>query len=233
MLTLVLLPGMDGTGIFFEDFAAALQPEFKPVIVRYPNDPSLGYAELEAFARAALPHDESFLILGESFSGPIAISIAASNPPGLRGLILCVTFARNPHPLLPLVAAILKPLPARRVPRFIQRPNLFGRFNSPYLRAKLHNVRSLVSRKTLKSRLEAVASIDVSDKLRCVTVPTLYLHAKNDRVVSRASCDYIRKVRPDVEVAELDAPHLLLQTVPQDAKTAIRDFVNDRIRSLN
>ena len=60
MITLVLLPGMDGTGIFFEDFAAALQPEFKPIIVRYPNDPSLGYAELEPVARAALPHDEPF-----------------------------------------------------------------------------------------------------------------------------------------------------------------------------
>jgi len=178
MLTLVLLPGMDGTGIFFEDFAAALQPEFKPIIVRYPNDPSLGYAELEAFARAALPHDEQFLVLVESFSGPIAISIAASNPPGLFGSLLCVTFARNPHPLLPLVTAILKPLPAWRVPRFIQQPNLFGRFDSPYLRSKLRRVRGLVWQKTLKSRLEAVASIDVSDKLRRVTIPTLYLRAK-------------------------------------------------------
>ena len=147
MLTLVLLPGMDGTGIFFEDFAAALQPEFKPIIVRYPNDPSLGYTELEAVARAALPRDEPFLVLGESFSGPIAISIAASNPAGLLGLVLCVTFARNPHPLLPLVTAILKPLPAWRVPRFIQQPNLFGRFNSPYLRAKLRDVRGLVSQR--------------------------------------------------------------------------------------
>ncbi len=233
MLTLVLLPGMDGTGIFFEDFAAALQPEFKPVIVRYPNDPSLGYAELEAFARAALPPDEQFLVLGESFSGPIAISIAASNPPGLLGLLLCVTFARNPHPLLPLVTAILKPLPAWRVPRFIQQPNLFGRFNSPYLRAKLRDVRGLVSQKTLKARLEAVASIDVSDKLRRVTVPTLYLRAKHDRVVSRASCDYVRNAHPEVEVAELDAPHLLLQTVPQAAIAAIRNFVSGRIKSLN
>ena len=145
MITLVLLPGMDGTGIFFEDFAAAIQPEFKPVIVRYPNDPSLGYAGLEPIARSALPQDEPFLILGESFSGPLAISIAASNPAGLLGLILCVTFARNPHPLLPLVCAILKPLPAWRVPRFIQQPNLFGRFDSPYLRAKLRGVRGRVS----------------------------------------------------------------------------------------
>ena len=85
MLTLVLLPGMDGTGIFFEDFAAVAQPEFDPVIVRYPDDPSRGYAGLEPVARAALPRDKPFLILGESFSGPIAISIAASNPPGLVG----------------------------------------------------------------------------------------------------------------------------------------------------
>ena len=113
------------------------------------------------------------MILGESFSGPIAISIAASNPPGLLGLILCVTFARNPHPLLPLVCAILKPLPAWRVPRFIQQPNLFGGFNSPYLGAKLREVRSRVSQRTLKARLEAVASIDVSEKLRRVSVPVL------------------------------------------------------------
>ncbi|MGA8766977.1 MAG: alpha/beta hydrolase [Candidatus Acidiferrales bacterium] len=233
MLTLVLLPGMDGTGIFFEDFAAALPPEFKPVVVAYPDDPSLGYVELEALARAALPQSEPYLVLGESFSGPIAISIAASNRPGLLGLILCVTFARNPHPLLPLVSATLKPLPARRLPRFIQQPNLFGRFNSPYLRAKLREIRSLVSQKTLKARLEAVASIDVSEKLRRVTVPTLYLRAKYDRVVSRAACDYIRRIRPDVEVAELDAPHLLLQTVPQAAKTAIGNFVSSRIESSN
>jgi pimeloyl-[acyl-carrier protein] methyl ester esterase len=233
MLTLVLLPGMDGSGIFFEDFSAAIRPEFRPVVVAYPDDPSLGYVELEALARAALPQNEPYLVLGESFSGPIAISIAASNPPGLLGLILCVTFARNPHPLLPLVSAMLKPLPAWRVPRFVQQPNLFGRFNSPYLGAKLREVRGLVSRKTLKARLEAVAFIDVSEKLRRVTVPTLYLRAKRDRVVSRASSDYIRRIYPNVEVAEFDAPHLLLQTVPQAATTAIRDFVTSRIEISN
>jgi pimeloyl-[acyl-carrier protein] methyl ester esterase len=233
MITLVLLPGMDGTGVFFEDFAAVLPPDFKPVVVAYPDDPSLSYVELEALARAALPHDEPYLVLGESFSGPIAISIAASNPPGLLGLILCVTFARNPHPLLPLVSRILKPLPAWRVPRFIQQPNLFGKFDSPYLRAKLRQVRSQVSAKTIKARTEAVARADVSAKLRGVSAPALYLRAKHDRLISRASCDYIRKTLPGVEIAELDAPHLLLQTVPQAAKTAIKDFVTNRIESLN
>lgn len=233
MFTLVLLPGMDGTGIFFEDFAAALRPEFNPIIVRYPDDPSLGYAELEPLARAALPTDKPFLILGESFSGPIAISIAASNPPGLLGLILCVTFVRNPHPLLPLVTAILKPFPPVRLPRFIQYRNLFGRFDSPRLRAKLREVRSLGSQETQKARLEAVAAIDVSEKLRRVAVPILDLRATGDRVISRTSSDYIRRVRPDAKVADLDAPHLLLQTVPQQALTAIRSFVTGQIKISN
>jgi pimeloyl-ACP methyl ester carboxylesterase len=233
MLPVVLLPGMDGTGIFFEDFAAASPPEFKPVIVAYPDDPSLGYAGLEPLVRAALPKNEPYLLLGESFSGPIAISIAASNPPGLLGLILCVTFARSPHPLLPLLTAILKPLPAWRLPRFIQQPNLFGKFNSPYHRARLRQVRNRVSQKTLKARLEAVASVDVTEKLRRVLVPILDLRGKRDRVVSRASRDYIRKIHPGIAVAELDAPHLLLQTVPQAAKAAIKEFVSNRIKSLN
>jgi pimeloyl-[acyl-carrier protein] methyl ester esterase len=224
---------MDGTGIFFADFAAAIRSEFKPLVVAYPDDPKLGYPELEAHARAAIPRGEPFLLLGESFSGPIAISIAASNPPGLLGLILCVTFARNPHPLLPLVTTILKPFPALRVPRFLQHRNLFGRFDSSTLRAKLREVRSLGSQETQKARLGAVAAIDVSEKLRRVTVPVLDLRATDDRVVRRASGDYIRKILHAATAADLDAPHLLLQAVPQDALVAIRNFVNNRIKISN
>jgi pimeloyl-[acyl-carrier protein] methyl ester esterase len=233
MLTLVLLPGMDGTGVFFADFVAALGSEFKPIVVAYPNDPSLRYPELEALARVRVPENDPFLILGESFSGPIAISIAASHPRGLLGLILCCTFARNPHPLLPLVTAILRPFPAGRVPRCIQHRSLFGRYDSPRLRAKLREVRDLVSAKTLKSRLEAVSAIDASEKLRRVAVPTLDLRGSHDRVVSRGSGGYIRKVLPGVDLAELDAPHLLLQTVPLEALIAIKIFVATRIGSLN
>jgi pimeloyl-[acyl-carrier protein] methyl ester esterase len=233
MLTLVLLPGMDGTGVFFRDFIAGVESEFKPLVVAYPDDPSLGYTELEAFARSALPRDEPFLLLGESFSGPIAISIAATNPTGLVGLILCVTFARNPHPLLPLVSGILGPLPPLRLPRFIQRRNLFGEFDSARLRAQLRQVRSVGSRETQKSRLQAIAAVDVTEKLRRVSVPILDLRATRDRVVSRASGDYIRKIRPDAKIADLDAPHLLLQTVTRDAVNAIANFTRDQIKFSN
>lgn len=229
MITLVLLPGMDGTGTLFSDLVSVGESKFKSLIVRYPDDPALGYANLELLVRAALPLDRSYVILGESFSGPMAVSIAASNPPGLVGLILCATFARSPRALLPLVAALLRPFPAIHVPPYIAERYLFGRFVTTPLRGKIRALRHLVSAKTLKARTEAIAAIDVSDQLRRIPVPILYLRGKEDRLVPLAACDYIVKIRPDMQVAELDAPHLLLQAVPHDAVTVIGDFVASRI----
>jgi pimeloyl-ACP methyl ester carboxylesterase len=84
--TLVLLPGMDGTGDLFAPLVAALGPHMRTVIVRYPDEP-LDYASDEEIARAALPIGHPFILLGESFSGPIAVSIAASAPRGSRAYI--------------------------------------------------------------------------------------------------------------------------------------------------
>lgn len=232
MLTLVLLPGLDGTGIFFEDFADLLRKDgtFRPLVIPYPNSPALGYSELDNFVRAARPPADRYILLGESFAGPLATMIAAGNPPGLAALILCVTFARNPHPLLPLATSVLKPLPAMRVPYFIQHRNLFGKFDSPSLRAKLRRIRGHVSSRTLKTRLECVAHVDVTEKLRSVKVPVLDLRANADRVVSRASGDYIRNILPGIDTADLDAPHVMLQTVPHEAFAAIKAFAGKRIQ---
>jgi pimeloyl-ACP methyl ester carboxylesterase len=107
---------------------------------------------------------------------------------------------------------------------------LFGRFDSHRHRAKLRAIRDLVSASTLKARLEAVSAIDVSEKLRSVKVPTLDLRSRQDRVVSHACGAYIRKILPNASVVDLDAPHLLLQTVPEAAIAAIDDFVRNRIK---
>ena len=92
MKKLLLLPGMDGTGRLFAPFLEAIGPAVDVQVVRYPGNGSSGYEGLVELARAALPTDGDFFILGESFSGPVAISLAAAHPPGLMGLILCCTF---------------------------------------------------------------------------------------------------------------------------------------------
>ncbi|WP_222432862.1 alpha/beta fold hydrolase [Caenimonas sedimenti] len=111
-MTLVLLPGMDGTGELFAPFIAAYGGATQ--VVRYPPTAVLNYAGLEEVARSALPRGEPFVLLGESFSGPIAISLAASRPPNLLGVILCCTFARNPRPFLGPFRSLLPMLLASR-----------------------------------------------------------------------------------------------------------------------
>jgi pimeloyl-ACP methyl ester carboxylesterase len=107
--TLMLLPGMDGTGMLFDPLRAELGNAVGTTVVRYPTHGPIGYDELASIARAALPSGP-FVVLGESFSGPIAILLAASRPAGLVGLVLACSFARNPRPALAVLARAALPI---------------------------------------------------------------------------------------------------------------------------
>ncbi len=93
---LVLLPGMDGTGELFREFVDALPREFGPIIVRYPADRRLTYPGLLQWIQAACPQTGRFVLVAESYSTPLAIQLAATNPPNLAGIILCAGFASSP-----------------------------------------------------------------------------------------------------------------------------------------
>jgi pimeloyl-[acyl-carrier protein] methyl ester esterase len=116
--TLVLLPGLDGTGKLFTELLRALDCRVASIVVPYPTDVALGYDELETLVRAALPAQGSYVLLGESFSGPLAIRIAARPPPGLVGLILSVTFASNPYPRWAWARSLAAYLPLKSLPRW-------------------------------------------------------------------------------------------------------------------
>ncbi|WP_426165544.1 alpha/beta fold hydrolase [Pseudoduganella sp. R-34] len=208
---------MDGTGELFAPFIAALGGEFEMRVVRYPGDHCGGYEELEAFARAAIPLDRPYVLLGESFSGPIAISIAASAPGRLQGLALCCTFARNPRPRLGVLKALLNVIPLKALPaRWLA---------GAQMRAPLKAALELVSSAALRARMRAVLAVDVSDRLAACDAPILYLRATRDRLVPRTAAELVAKIKPSTKVVELDAPHFLLQTEPAQAAREIAAFV--------
>ena len=73
-LRLVLLPGMDGTGILFEPLLEALPQAWEAEVVQYPPDKALGYEALLDIVERAIPIDGPFVLVGESFSGGICKS---------------------------------------------------------------------------------------------------------------------------------------------------------------
>ena len=86
MLTNLSLPGMDGSGAFFSLLIDVLGSTVKTEIISYPTDLALSYAELIQFVAQALPKKHPYILLSESFSEPIAVTLAANKPKGLSGL---------------------------------------------------------------------------------------------------------------------------------------------------
>jgi pimeloyl-ACP methyl ester carboxylesterase len=222
----VLLPGMDGTGELFAPLLAALPPDVPTAVVRYPDEP-LDYAACEVIARAALPENRPYVVLGESFSGPIAVAIAAQAPPGLVGCVLCASFVKSPRTILWLLKPLFRVWPPHRVPQAVAAHFLMGRFASPELRRLHARVLRQVSPKALTARLEAIADVDVRALLDRVRVPMLYLRATEDRLVPRSAAASFKRFAPSAHVVKMEGPHFLLQANPVETARVISGFVRE------
>lgn len=233
MLTIVLLPGMDGTGNLFAPLIEALKDEIEITVVRYPTHEPLGYSELEAIARRALPASGQFILLGESFSGPIAISIAESRPEGLVGLVLCCTFVRNPRPALSAIGGLASHLPIKLAPTALINHALLGRQASKTLRASLAAAIAAVASRVLQARLRAVLTVDVSTKLKMLQLPLLYMQASEDRVVPASAGHDIAALYPATQLTTLHGPHCLLQAAATESAAAIAAFARQSARATS
>lgn len=129
----LLLPGMHGTGELLAPLADQLSMRRPVQIIAYPNDRALGYNDLIKFVIARVPKDK-FVVLGESFSGPIAIEVAASEK-RVAGLVLASSFARSPVPAL--LTPIASMFDATLLPTRLAAATLVGSRGSPELKDRL------------------------------------------------------------------------------------------------
>ena len=227
MLTLVLLPGLDGTGDLFDPLLKCLRDQFKVQVVRYPADIALGYEALQEYVRKALPANEPYVLLGESFSGPIAVALAAESPPLLKGLVLCCTFARNPWPILSSARTLLPFLPIGGIPSVALGQFLLGSFSTSSLRLAISTAVGKVSSVVLRARIGEVLAADVSALVSRIRVPCIYLQASEDRLVPETAFTHIKALLPSVEVVKIDAPHCLLQANPEASTEVISNFMQE------
>lgn len=223
-MRLLLLPGLDGTGRLFKPLLEALPSTLSAKVVAYPPDQQLGYRDLLPLVEAAANDLGQFVVLGESFSGPLALMLAARKPAGLRGVVLCASFIRPPIHGLSLMKLVIGSWLFRIRPWFLLDYALLGRHGSAELKKLLHDSVYLVSPETKAARVRAIAAVHASKELRECPVPILYLRATEDRVVGRRNVGGIKAIRPDTQIVEFAGPHLLLQTRPAESAAAIEAF---------
>jgi pimeloyl-ACP methyl ester carboxylesterase len=227
MPALVVLPGLDGTATLLSDFVEATGTTFDSVVtVSYPRDHALSYAELGTLTRQSLPKQGSYFLLGESFSGPIALSIAANPPPGLAGLILSTTFAENPVGLLRPFASFMHFAPVRAVPVSVLSWWLLGRWSTPKLRESLGKALASVASVVLRARAASALRANVTGCLGEISLPVLYLRASEDRLLYSAVGDQLLLAIPHATLVTIEGPHLLLQASPKGCAKAVAAFVS-------
>jgi pimeloyl-[acyl-carrier protein] methyl ester esterase len=223
-MNVILMPGMDGTGALFAPFLRVLPENYAATIIRYPTQELLNYDQLLEFVWPQLPIGEPFLLIAESFSGPLAVKIAARHPEGLRGLVLCATFCRCPVRLTaPWMRTLLQPMWFSLTPHWLKVSALLGSRPDPALRALLQESLSAVPAAVMNHRARAILCVDVREELLQCDVPMVALHAKHDRLVPPHALREFQRLRPSIRTVVIDAPHLLLQTAPGDALRAIQD----------
>lgn len=223
---LVLLPGLDGTGILFRPILEALPPGFDSFVVAYPGDERLDYPGLLEIVRRSLPTDHPYVLLGESFSGPLAILAAATQPPGLVGLVLCASFARCPHPYLPRwLARAIRPSFFRLFPLISGAKAVLGGYATAALRDLSAEALSRVSPPVMAHRLRSILRVDVRAELAACPVPILYLRGTRDLVVPAHNLGEVRRIARSVRFARIGAPHMVLQTRPREAVASIVEFM--------
>jgi len=224
---LVLLPGLDGTGELFVDFIAALPESWTGTTVAYPSDRFLSYTDLRPFVSTAVPQSERFVLVAESFSTPLAVWYAATNPKNLVAVIICAGFVRSPvRRWSGIVKGLAKPWLFRlKPPRTIVEYFLLGQNAPSDLLQKLRHALQRVSPDVLRGRVLEVLDCDARDELRRTTVPLLYLEGTHDRLLASSCKDEFSQLRPDTVVRSVDAPHLLLQREPHTAATIVMAFI--------
>jgi pimeloyl-[acyl-carrier protein] methyl ester esterase len=225
--SLILLPGLDGTGEFFQPLLEAIGDSIPTQVIRYPVRGGYDYDTCLKLVQAELPTDRRYVVLGESFSGPIAIVLGALAPRGLSGVILSSSFASNPRPRLSIIRPLLPYLPFHgsgasvRLSRFM----VLGRWITPPIRELHQRILAKVPPETLRRRLESVADCNVCGKLAQVRVPILCLVPKHDRLVPKSAAKVIQHHAATARVVEIAAPHCLLQCEPGKAVVEIRAFM--------
>lgn len=224
--TLVLLPGLDGTEVFFGPLLRQLPSWIDPVVIVYPTSGNNDYKDLLPVVMAEIAALKSFVIFGLSFGGPLALMVAAQCPSQVSGVILCGSFVTPPRPrLVPFRFAVSAPIIA--LVRAIRRARLLvsGYASTEFRRAKAITWERVTAR-VLASRSRATLSVDVRPQLRECRARLMYIVCTRDEVVSRASLNEVLAIAPQTQVAEVEGPHFALFTNPVQSATCIVNFLH-------
>lgn len=221
-MRLVLLPGLNGSSALFSPLLDALAPLDCQTL----SLPEQGPQDYDSLAKALSTRlgVAPFILLGESFSGPIAYRLALRQPIGLRGVIFAASFLTCPNTALALLRHLPIPLVLATQPSLLRALCLGKTANDEVVRCVQTEIRQL-DQTLVHARLATLASLQAPQQR--LGLPCLHLWPQQDRLVVSGVARQLANACSDLRQLPLDGPHFILQTQPQRCAQAIRCFMQE------
>ena len=207
-MKLVLLPGMDGTGRLFSPLLDELS-QFDCEIIPLPDQGDQDYASITAHVKGRLPR-EDFILVAESFSGPVGAALAMEGIENLKGIIFVATFL---SPLNEILLRIARYLPFKFLSSlpfanyFYKRLFLGAGANDELLRL-FQSIMSAMPPALIRARIKAMFSLKefsgISD------LPVSYIQASADKLVPSGKVREFERYFRNIDVRVVEGPHFIL-----------------------
>lgn len=214
---------MDGTGNLFSPLLRALS-NFDCEVIALPDTGSQDYASITRVVKERLPK-EDFILVAESFSGPIGTALAKEGIDNLKGIIFVATFLSAPSGLL-LAAAQLLPL------KFLSNLPFAKHFHKALFLGSgasnelthlfISTVRSPPS-VLIKARLSSMQSLSFSPEE--IKLPVGYIQAASDKLVSPDKAVEFCNSFNNIAIKTIEGPHFILQAKPTECAVVISELV--------
>ena len=213
----VLLPGLHGSVALFESFVALAPPWARCRPVALPSDGAQTFSSLAERLAPALQSLEGFVLVAESFSGPIASRLTR-----ILGTKVCLLVLCNPLTVAPVR------LPARLSARLMRSAFCpawavslaMAGSDSELGQHILREVRNLPA-SALEQRLNAAFAAVGQDIAEHVSAPLLAILGTGDRLIPPFLSRPVLSAVPYSTLVELKAPHLVVQAKPAEVWAAI------------
>ena len=224
--TLVLMPGLDGSGSLFATFEKLIAGSWRYRSIRYPVELPADIDAYAAHVEREIAGENCVILLAESFSGPIAIRLASRLGGRVQALVLCASFATRPHVLVRWASQIPQSLLAGMArQRWALRWFCVGRHAPSALLASVETELAQLSGRTIKRRLRMLATPDAAVALTGLKIPVLLLQPNQDRLLDPWAPKRLERLARGARIERLDGPHFLLQAEPQACWRKIIDWL--------
>lgn len=229
-MKIIILPGLDGTGLMLKEFSEEISHFYDTEILTYPLDVALSYDELAETIFSQLPQNEDYIILAESYAGPLAIKIASQKPSGLIAIIFAASFAKKPNNIPYLLTPLINiaPFSSKTLTR-MARPITFGRWGNAELDKLTYEAINTVNRNVLIKHVYDIMKVDTIETLKTIDIAMLYILPDSDKLVHQDSAKLMVAANPQISIIDIEGPHFILQSKPSECVNIIDNFISQLV----